>query len=226
MSTPRLRIFGVLGLAGAVFFLLSILALHALRPDVDVTTHFISDFVNGPGGWLFVVAALIHGVGNIGLSLALRQSLPAGEWSAWASSLLLAAALGILIAAIFPTDPAGSATWIGVVHSAAVAGSFVLELAALFLFALACGEGSVWKPLARHCLSFAISAAVGLSLFFFLLLLEQLQGLGERAALLSFMAWEIWVSIGLIRLGSQTKPERIRHLGHNLPDGQHPAQSL
>lgn len=81
-----------------------------------MTTHFVSNFVNGPGGWLFVVATLIHGFGNLGSSLGLRQSLRAGEWSAWASGLLFAAAIGILVAAIFPTDPNGQLPhlgWIG-----------------------------------------------------------------------------------------------------------------
>lgn len=52
MSTGPLRFFGVLGLSGVLVFLLSMVALHAVRPNVDVTTHFISDFVNGPSGWL------------------------------------------------------------------------------------------------------------------------------------------------------------------------------
>lgn len=45
-----------------------------------------------------------------------------------ASGLLFAAAVGIIISGVFPTDPAGSSrTWPGFVHSAAVSASLVLN---------------------------------------------------------------------------------------------------
>lgn len=197
--TPR--ILGTVGLVGALFFLASIVLLQVVRTDVNWTTHYVSDFVNGPVGWLFVVSALLHGLGNLGLGIGLGQSLGAGKLGPWASGLFVASAIGILVAAVFPTDPADSAlTWIGLVHSTAVTASFILELAALFMFAMAFAHVRRWKAHAHADLVLSIAAAAGLSFFFLLLVVEQLPGLGERVALIAFTAWEIWASFRLIRL--------------------------
>lgn len=196
------HLFGGVGLAAALFFLLSIGFLQIVRTDVDWTTHYVSDFVNGPIGWLFVVSALVHGVGNLSLGIGLGRSLGKGTLRSWACGLLVASATGILVAAVFPTDPANSpTTWVGTVHSSAVTLSFILELAALFLFAMAFARSRRWKPHARLSLALAVLAAGSLSVFFLLLVLEQLPGLGERIALIAFTAWELWASLRLIRIG-------------------------
>lgn len=190
----------MLGLFGALFFLASITTLQIVRTDVDWTTHYVSDFVNGPLGWLFVTSALLHGVGNLGLGVGLRRSLGAGKPGPLASGLLVVSAIGILVAAVFPTDPADSPlTWIGLVHSTAVTISFILELAALFMFVMAFARVRQWQAHARVGLALALSAAGALSFFFLLLVVEQLPGLGERVALAAFVAWEIWASFSLIR---------------------------
>jgi hypothetical membrane protein len=193
---------GGLGFAGALFFLLSIAILHVVRTDVDWTTHYVSDFVNGPMGWLFAASALLHGFGNMSLGLGLGSSLGANKVGPWASGLLVISATGILIAALFPTDPADSAiTWVGLVHGAAVTASFILELAALFLFAIAFSLSRRWKPFAGLLLVLAVVAAAGLSFFMFLLVIGELPGLGERVALTAFAAWELWASFRLLRFG-------------------------
>jgi hypothetical protein len=196
------RLFGVLGLAGALTFLLSLLVLQIVRSDVDWTVHYVSDFVNGALGWLFVISALAHGLGNLALTIGVRGSLEPGAPRAWASALLFVSAAGILLAALFPTDPAASVlTWVGLVHRTAVTVSFILELAALFLFSTAFARSSQWKPYAPQSLVLAIFAAGGLSIFFLVLVLDRLPGLGERVALASFVAWELWAAFRLIRFG-------------------------
>lgn len=195
------RTFGVLGLSGASVFLLSLVVLQVVRTDVDWTTHYVSNFVNGPVGWLFVASALLHGLGNLFLGIGLGRSLGTIKPGVWASGLFVTAATGILVATLFPADPADSAaTLIGVVHGTAVAASFVLELASLFLFAIAFAHARLWKPHSLASLSLAILAAAALSLFFLLLVLDLLPGLGERIALGAFVAWEVWASFRLIRL--------------------------
>lgn len=203
MSKQLSQLLGWVGLAGASFFLLSIALLHIVRSDVDWTTHYVSDFVNGPMGWLFVASALLHGSGNLALGIGLGGSLGESRRPPWASRLFIISATGILIAALFPTDPANSpTTWVGLVHRSAVTASFILELAALFLFAMAFARSRRWKPHARLSLVLAVLAAGGLSFFFFLLVIEQLPGLGERTALIAFTAWELWASYRLIRIGT------------------------
>ena len=202
-SEHPVRPFGVIGLAGASIFLLSLAFLQIMRGDVDWTAHYVSDFVNGTLGWLFVVSALVHGFGNLALTIGARRSLEPGVPRAWGSGLLFVSAAGILMAALFPTDPAESVlTWVGLVHRTAVTVSFILELAALFLFSIAFARSSPWKPYARQSLVLAIFAAGGLSIFFLVVVLDRLPGLGERVALASFLAWELWASFRLIRFST------------------------
>lgn len=192
---------GWVGFAGAAFFLLSIVALQVFQTDIVWTTHYVSDFVHGPGGWLFVVATAAHGIGNLALAFGVGRSLGTSASSA-APALLGLSAIGVLVAAVFPTDPAGfSVTWIGFVHGAAVTASFFLEFAALFLFAMTFGRSDVWRPHTRPSFVLAILATIGLTIFVVLRGLDQLQSLGERAALVSFMIWELWASFRLIRSG-------------------------
>ena len=218
------RFAGLVGFAGAAFFLISIVALQVVRTDIVQTTHYVSDFVNGPDGWLFVVATLAHGIGNLALAFGIGRSLGRSASSA-APALLGLSAIGVVVAAMFSTDRAGfPVTWIGFVHGAAVTASFFLEFASLFLFAMTFGRSDVWRRHARPSFALAILAAIGLTIFIVLRELGQLQGLGERAAILSFMTWELWASFRLIRSVRSDSP----FVRGGLPDpaageGQHQA---
>lgn len=194
------RLFGVLGLVGALFFITSIGSLQAVRKDVDWTTHYVSDFVNGPIGWLFVVATLVHGLGNLSLGLGLARSLRAST-SSLASRFVVASAIGILVAAVFPTDPAnGTQTWSGFVHGGAVTASFALELVAVLILATNISQIGGWKGYARMSLALSLFVVGGLGAFVILRFAGQLPGLGERVALAAFTAWEVWASLRLIQL--------------------------
>jgi hypothetical protein len=194
------RLFGVVGLVGALFFLVSIGSLQAMRKDLDWTTHYVSDFVNGPIGWLFVVATLVHGLGNLGLGLGLARSLRAFR-SSLASRFIVASAIGILVAAIFPTDSANEIqTWTGFVHTSAVSASFALELAAVLILATTISQVGGWKAYAPMSLALSVFAVGGLGAFVILRFAGQLPGLGERVALAAFTAWEVWASLRLIQL--------------------------
>lgn len=197
---PSVRLAGWVGFVAAALFLLSIATLQALRPDITWTTHYVSDFVNGPAGWLFVVATLVHGIGNFALAIGIGKSLQSVELGQGASALLAMSAIGILVAALFRTDPANaSITWVGFVHGSAVTASFLLELAALFLLSMTFRRSPLWRLHARTSFGLAVAATAGLVAFVVLRELNQLQGLGERAALLAFMTWELWASFRLTR---------------------------
>lgn len=153
----RARLYGAAGLFGVSAFLLSLFVLHLLGPKVDVTRHYVSEFANGPIGWLFIGAAAVHGTGNLALSVGLRRSLGGSGIAASAAMLFGVAATGIIIAAFFPTDGTGQArTAVGEVHRLATMTSFAIELFALFLFSAAFLASAVWRSLAA--LSFTWSA--------------------------------------------------------------------
>jgi len=162
----------------------------------------VSDFANTRLGWLFVAATTVHGAGNLALASGWGRTFEAGMARAWAILLLAAAATGILVAGLFPIDAAGSPpTWVGLLHRSAVMASFVLELGAIFLFSRLFGAQPDWRSLAAT--SFALSTVAAVSFMAFLLagVIDWRQGLAERVALTSFLAWELWAALQLARRG-------------------------
>lgn len=203
------RIFGLAGLLGASLFAASLIVLHLVRTDIDWTRHYVSDYVNGRLGWIFVVGAIVHGAGNLGLTLGLHKSLEPDPRRAGAVLLFGLATAGFFVAALFPIDPAGSSpTPVGFVHRAVVSAIFPLELAALFLFSAAFARHPRWRRHQRTSLALSTLAAVTSAGFLLAVLLNRLPGLAERFALASFLAWELWASVQLARSASGVEVAR------------------
>lgn len=200
-------LYGLAALAGALAFVSSLLVVHVARVDIgDWTTHYVSDFANGRLGWLFVLGTALHGAGNLALSLGLRESLGA-RWLSRSAVLLFAlAATGIVAAAFLPADAPGRApTPTGFAHRAVVSGSFALELPALFLFSAAFAASPRWRRRSRASFALATLAAAALTGLAVAITAKRVPGLAERAALASFLAWEIWAALALLRADSARK---------------------
>ena len=196
----HVNVYGLAGLLGAVVFTSSVVVLHVARPDIDWTRHYVSEFANGRLGWIFAFGAAVHGLGNVALSLGLRRSLEPGLLSAGAVLLFAAAAAGITAAALFPSDPGGSAlTLTGLVHRVAAMVSFPVELIALFLFSAAFAASPHWRRHARPSLAMSAVAAVALVGLFLAVLWNRMPGLAERLALASFLLWEFGAALELAR---------------------------
>jgi Protein of unknown function (DUF998) len=79
-------------------------ALHFIKPELDPSWHFISEYAIGEYGWIMVLAFLSLALAYASLLVAIRSQLRtiAGRIGL---ALLLLSALGLTIAAIFTTDP-------------------------------------------------------------------------------------------------------------------------
>lgn len=198
--SPAVRWFGLLGLLGLVAFASSVIALHLTSGDIDLTHHYVSNLANQPLGWVFMVGAFVHGWGNLALTLGLRAALRPGRLRTWAVLLFGLAAVGILLAAVFPIDaPDQPPDVSGGIHRSAASATFALELAALFVFSAAFGRQRRWRRQRAVSLVLAVCAAVALTAFVIAIQLDVVPGLAERVALAIFLVWEIWVSVRLIR---------------------------
>jgi hypothetical protein len=93
-----------LSFAGAATFAILLAALHFIKPELDPSWHFISEYAIGDYGWTMVLAFLSLAFSYVSLFSALRSQLQtiAGRIGL---ALLLVSALGLTIAAIFTTDP-------------------------------------------------------------------------------------------------------------------------
>jgi hypothetical protein len=93
-----------LSIVGAATFVVLLAALHFIKPELDPSWHFISEYAIGDYGWIMVLAFLSLAFGYLSLFVAIRSQLRtiAGRIGL---VLLLVSALGLTIAAIFTTDP-------------------------------------------------------------------------------------------------------------------------
>ena len=93
-----------LSFAGAATFVVLLTALHLIKPEFDPSWHFISEYAIGEYGWIMVLAFLSLALSYVSLFVAIRSQLRtiAGRIGL---VLLVVSALGLIIAAIFTTDP-------------------------------------------------------------------------------------------------------------------------
>jgi Protein of unknown function (DUF998) len=93
-----------LSFAAAATFVVLLAALHFIKPSLDPSWHFISEYAIGEYGWIMVVAFLSLALSYVSLFVAIRSQLRTivGRIGL---VLLLVSALGLTIAAIFTTDP-------------------------------------------------------------------------------------------------------------------------
>jgi hypothetical protein len=93
-----------LSFAGAAMFVVLLAALHAIKPELDPSWHFISEYAIGDYGWMMMLAFLSLALSYLSLFVAIRSQLRTITGRI-GLALLLVSALGLIIAAIFTTDP-------------------------------------------------------------------------------------------------------------------------
>jgi hypothetical protein len=93
-----------LSFAGGATFVVLLAALHLIKPELDPSWHFISEYAIGDYGWMMVLAFLSFALGYVALFVAIRTQTRTivGKIGL---VLLLVSAVGLTIAAIFTTDP-------------------------------------------------------------------------------------------------------------------------
>ena len=90
---------GALAIAGAGGFVVVVTALHLLKPDLQPSRRFVSEYAIGEHGWLMQAA--------FGLLTLACAALAVGSWSETEAGaiLFMVAALGAAGAGVFVTDP-------------------------------------------------------------------------------------------------------------------------
>jgi len=191
------RVLGTVGAAGAIFFLAVFVSLHWLNPQIDLVRNYVSEYANGPYGRLFQLSLLVHGFGNLTIAggFILLVNSRTGKVAA---ALFGLAAIGVLIAGIFSTDPPGSARTIGgIIHALSAFAAFPIETIALILFALAFRMQPSLKSFVRTTVLLASLSVVSQTWLLIAIIIGIEPGLPERASFVSLMAWEILAGLRL-----------------------------
>ena len=205
-----------LSFAGAATFALLLAALHFIKPELDPSWHFISEYAIGEYGWIMVLAFLSLALAYASLLVAIRSQLRtiAGRIGL---ALLLLSALGLTIAAIFTTDPItvseNAVTTEGTLHNLGGTLGIAMPFAAV-LIGWRLARNPAWSSARRPLLW-----ATGLALVAFLVSFvslgvmvsqsggkfgpDVLVGWPNRIEIVSYSVWLMVVARQAIRVRSQ-----------------------
>lgn len=157
--------FAKLSLWSACSFLALLTALHFIKPELDPSWHFISEYEIGNFGWIMSLAFLLLAFSCISLSLALWSHLKniGGRIGIF---LLLISGTGMVIAAVFTTDPlnASQESFHGKLHQlGAMLDS--IPLASLLISINLVRKNQLWRHEKQTLLWSTVLVWVGLILF-------------------------------------------------------------
>ena len=100
----RLATLGTLAIAGTVWFVLAIAALHVLSPEIDPVHRPTSEYARGPFGYLMTSAFVSLSIATWALTVGLYRNLPSAGVHRAGLSFLAIWCVGLLVAATFPID--------------------------------------------------------------------------------------------------------------------------
>ena len=120
----------------AVTFVVLLAALHFVKPELDPSWHFISEYSIGANGWMMDLAFVALALSWISLCIAVRPQIHTLSGTI-GLILMLVSAAGLLLAAIFTTDPITTAqeamTADGKLHNLGGTLGIAMPFAALFI---------------------------------------------------------------------------------------------
>jgi hypothetical protein len=195
----------------AALAVLLLVVLHILRPDLDPSWHVVSEYANGPHGWLMTITFAALAAGCTAMVVLL---LPvADSWPIRVGTILLAlAATGLAMAALFPADivqdPMPPVSWTGSMHSVASLLGNPTLLIGMLVLAFALPGYAPWEGTGSILLALAVIAwlsfiAMMVGLFVFLPQgtggLGALVGYGNRLLVAAYAGWLIAASLPLFR---------------------------
>lgn len=205
---PRWSVHAVtLGRAALILFLVLLLGLHLLRPDLTPGQHMVSEYALGRYGLLMGLAFALLSFVAAALLLALVPVRPP-NWLATIGLLALAVlAAGTLVAALFPMDPPGGPyTPRGDIHVLDAQVNFVSAFLAALLLALSYRADPRWRPFFPTAMGAALGILLGFGLLIGSFSLGAWYGLANRV-LAGAILWWLWATLQRIRaLHAQTVP--------------------
>ena len=205
------RALAFVAVSGAILAVLLLAALHVLRPDLQPTWHVISEYANGPHGWLMTIAFAALAASCTATVLGIWP-LADGWGVKIGLGLIALAAIGLSMAALFPADivqdPMPAMSWTGTMHGvASMLGNPTLMIGMIVL-AYALPGHAPWETAGLPLQIFAHLAwlcfvAMMVGMFVFLPQgtggLAALVGYGNRLLVVAYAAWLVIANWPLLR---------------------------
>jgi hypothetical membrane protein len=145
-----------------ITFMVLLLLLHFIKPELDPSWRMISEYAIGNLGWLMSLAFLAWAAAFIALCMALRSHIH-NLIGKIGLVLLLISALGLVLAGLFTTDPVtqvSEPTTSGTLHSIGGTLGMGMPFSALFL-CISLVKNPAWKAKKRTIVTATVIAWTG-----------------------------------------------------------------
>ena len=190
--------FATAALACFVYAAVALLILHFLRPDYAPATNFISNYAVGRYGWIMTTWFLAMSCGLLTLAAGLYTNGLRSIAARVGIFLLVIAAIGLVVSAIFPTDaPGAPSTPTGAIHDM----SFLVNVGSIFiatvLLSASFGGHPAWRSYQRTAWILTFLILTGFVVQFLTLHKGMPYGLANRFFVLVLFAWLFAVSFRL-----------------------------
>jgi hypothetical protein len=188
-------------IASIAYFVVIIVALHFLRPDLNPISRPTSEYAVGAYGYLMTSAFFSMSLASWALVIALYQGVPSPARSPVGLSLLVVWAVGVLIAMLFPIDLDGAPqTMAGTIHAINGPLTFLSLTLGVILVSWRFKHHTEWRSFYR----LAVILSLVMLLEFIAVPVARatesgLAGLAQRIFLVTF---ETWFVITAMRLRS------------------------
>ena len=193
---------------------IALLTLHFLRPDYAPATNFISNYAVGRYGWIMTTWFLAMSCGLLTLAAGLYTNGLRSIIACLGIFLLVVAAIGLVVSAMFPTDaPGAPSTPTGAIHDM----SFLVNVGSIFLasvlLSVSFGAHPAWRSYRRTAWILTSLILLGFVVQFLTLHKGMPYGLANRFFVVVLFAWLFAVSFRL-RASPREQPAK------KLPAGQ------
>jgi len=211
-SSPTAR----LAAAGTIAVASIIIALHAIKPELEPSWRFISEYATGSHAWIMQFAFLAWAGSCAVLAVALRTEVRSATARAGVG-VLLVVSVALAVAGLFPQDPVttkpGGGTTSGMLHAiASMIGIPGLPLAAMLTSASLWRTNRAWRP--HRAIVMAAAHATWISLVLMIAYLgwavpraggfnaDVWAGWMNRLVVATYLAWQLVVARRIERLTS------------------------
>lgn len=198
-TTKQLKGIAMVAIASVVYFVLIIVALHFLRPDLNPISQPTSQYAVGTYGFLMTSAFFCMSIASFALLIGLYQGLRQPARSRMGLGLLGLWGVGVLIAMLFPIDPEGSPqTMAGTIHRISGPLAFLCVTVSTILLSRRFKQDETWRPLHRPALILSlVMLAAFIAAFLRFATESEFLGLTQRIDLAALVTWMLLIAARL-----------------------------
>lgn len=161
--------------------LIALATLHVLRPDLDPSRHMISEYAVGAHGWVMTMCFAAFAIGSASLFVALLAHVQT-LMGRFGLAFLLAAAVGMAMAALFKMDPLSTppeaVSLSGRMHGVSFMIGVPGEILAVLLLSLALRKQAPWAALPLFSFAVLIWLSLGAMIASIMVAMQQQSMIG------------------------------------------------